>query len=177
MGQLSGKNILMVVGQKNYNEQEFNYLNEKLTEAGARVWVAAPRQEKALGRLEGYAVPDVTIEQAKASDYHATVIIGGYGAYVDLWDNQALHQLVRDAHQSGQLIVACSVAPVVLANAGILEGKKATTYPDYNAAVIFQEKNVHHVYEKVVQDDNIITTNHPKEVEQVYELILTRLAG
>ncbi len=177
MGQLSGKNILIVVGQTNYNEQEFNHLYQTLPEAGARVWVAAPRMEKALGRLEGYAVPDLTIEQARPEDYDAVVLVGGYGAFTDLWDNETLHQFLQQFHQTGKPIVACSVAPAVLAKAGILSGKKATTYPDYKAGVIFQNENVIHVYESVVEDDNIITTNHPREINQVVERLMTKLAG
>lgn len=177
MGRLSGKNILLIVGQKNYNEREFDYLNDHFIEEGALVTTAAPQPEKALGRLEGYVVPDITISEARANDYHALIIIGGYGAYVYLWDNPDLHQLMREANDAGKLIVACSTAPVVLANAGILAGKKATTFPDYNASVILLQKDAIHIYENVAKDDNIITTNHPRQVAALFELLLNEMEG
>ena len=58
-----------------------------------------------------------------------------------------------------------------------MNGKKATTFPDYKAGVIFQNENVIHIYESVVEDDNIITTNHPREINQVVERLMTKLAG
>ena len=95
MGQLTGKKILMVVGEKNYNEQEFEHLHDLFQENGAVVEVASQGTAKALGRLGGYAVPHLAISEAKAQNYDALVLIGGYGAYTFLWDDVQLHELLR----------------------------------------------------------------------------------
>lgn len=177
MGQLTGKKILMVVGEKNYNEQEFEHLHDLFQENGAVVEVASQGTAKALGRLGGYAVPHLAISEAKAQNYDAIVLIGGYGAYTSLWDDVQLHELLRQAQQLNKLLVAASVAAVTLANAGLLQGKNATVYPDYNAAVILTEKGANHVYQSVVVDDNIITSNHPRKVKQLGDTIMAKLSG
>jgi protease I len=176
MGRLTGKKILMVVGEKNYNEQEYEHLHELFLEEGAVVAIASQGTGKALGRLGGYVVPQLSIAEAKSQDYDAIVLIGGYGAYAFLWDNIQLHELLREAQQLNKLLVAASVSAVTLANAGLLQGKNATVYPDYNAAVILSEKGANHVYQSVVVDDNIITSNHPRKVKQLGETIVTILS-
>lgn len=177
MARLAGKQILLVVGQRNYNNQEFDYLNDFFAREGAVVSVASPKPEKAVGRLEGYVIPHLTIAEANAADYDAIVLIGGYGAYTYLWDDPDVHQLLQKANSLHKIVVGASVAAVALANAGILADKKATVYPDYNGAVILGEKGANHVYENVVVDDNIITSNHPKKVEELGEVITEKLIG
>ena len=177
MGRLSGKQVLMILGQKNYNEEEVNYLHDLFLQEGAVVSVCTPQPEKAVGRLEGYTVPHLTIAEADPTGYDGIVLIGGYGAYTDLWNDEATHRLLQEADQQKKLIAAASVAPVALANAGILQGRKATTFPDYNAAVILEQKGAIHVYEDVVTDDNIVTSNHPRKVKELGKIIVSKIAG
>lgn len=177
MEKLTGKKILIVVGKRNYNEQEFEHLYQLFQEQGAMVEVASQETGKIMGRLEGFIVPHLLIKDAKSQNYDAIVLIGGYGAYAFLWDDVQLHELLRQAHQLNKLIAAASLSSVTLANAGILQGRKATVYPDYNAAVILAEKGAHHVYQSIVVDDNIITSNHPRKVKQLGEAIMNKLAG
>lgn len=176
MSQLNGKHVLLVVGQRNYEDSEFEYLYQHFMESGAVVTVASQKTEKALGRLRGYTVPHLTLIEAKPENFDAVVLIGGYGAYVFLWDDPPLHQLLQQFNDAHKIIAAASSSVVALANAGILKGKKATSYPDYNAAVILKEKGADHVYENVVIDDNMITSNHPRALEEFGETIKSKLS-
>jgi protease I len=175
MGRLSGKQILLIVAQKNYNEEEYSYLDNLFIEEGAVVAVASHSMDKALGRLDGYVVPHLTIADAETKNYDAIVLIGGYGAYTSLWDDADLHRILKEANSGHKLIAAASVSPVALANADLLQGKKATVYPDYNAAVILQQKGAVHVHDKVVVDDNIITSNQPRWINEFAEMIISKL--
>ncbi len=177
MGRLENKKILIIVGQTNYDEEEFNPIRERLEEEGADVFIASNTYQKALGRLEGFVTPDMTIEEANGNDFDAIVLIGGYGARVHLWDNPAVHQLVKQAASANKIIAASSTAPMVLLNAGVLGGKKATVFPDYNATLAFKTNGVQLVHEDVVVDDNIITTNHHKVVHILVEKLIEKLAG
>ncbi|NOX37488.1 MAG: hypothetical protein GXO78_08120 [Calditrichaeota bacterium] len=175
MARLEDKQVLLVVGQKNYDDEELNQLLPRLEEEGADVFVASNRLEKALGRLGGYVTPDLAIEEAQAGDYHAIVLLGGYGARVYLWNDAATHKLVQEAAQLGKILAASSIAPVVLANAGVLRGKKATVFPDYNSAIILREKGAELVHEDVVIDDNIITSNHHQVIAEFTEALMEKL--
>lgn len=176
MDRLDGKQILMIVGQKNYNEEEFDYLFQRLESEGADVFVASNQLEQALGRLEGSVTPDEAIEEVDPAEYDALVLIGGYAARLFLWDDEKTHQLVRKANDLNKLIAAISTAPVVLANAGILKGRKATVFPDYDATLSLQENGAKFIYEDVVVDENIITCNHTRYKEQFAEAIIKYLS-
>lgn len=177
MASLNGKQIVIIVGQKNYNDQEFNYLFERLESEGAEVCVASNTLEKALGRINGYVTPDCKIEDVDPREFAAVVLIGGYGARVYLWDDEPTHQLLRKALAAGKLIAAISTAPVALANAGILENKKATVYPDYVSIQALERQGANHTYDNVVIDDNIITASDTRFVEKFAEAIIQKLKG
>ncbi len=175
MARIEGKQILLVVGQKNYDDEEFNHLYPRLEEAGADLFVASNRMEKALGRLGGYLTPDLTIEEARPEDYHAIVILGGYGARVYLWNDEGTHRLVQEAVRLGKVVAASGVAPVVLANAGVLTGKKATVFPDYHSTILLRQKGAELVHEDVVVDDNMITSNHHRVIGEFTEALMSKL--
>ncbi len=176
MNRLEGKQILLIVGQKNYNEEEFDYLFNRLEGEGADVFVASNLLEQALGRLEGSVTPDEAIEEVDPAEYDALVFIGGYAARLFLWDDEKTHRLVQQANQLHKLIAAISTAPVVLAHAGILKGRRATVYPDYDATLSLQENGAKFVYEDVVVDENIITCNHTRYKEEFAEAIIKYLS-
>lgn len=177
MAELSGKQILMIVGQKNYDVQEFEKLRAKLSEMGADISIATNSMEKALGRLNGYVAPDMPIAEVDASEFDAAVVIGGYGARLYLWDDQNAHHLLQQFAGAGKVVSAISSGPVVLANAGVLTNHRATVYPDYESILILEEKGAQYVPESVLTDDNIITASHARFAEAFAEAIKEKLKG
>ena len=177
MARLDGKQIVIILGQKNYNDNEFNYLCEKLDQEVADVCIASNTMEKALGRIEGYVAPDCKIEDVNSDEFDAIILIGGYGARVYLWDDEITHELVRRHASSGKLVGAISTAPVVLANAGVLENKKATVYPDYVSVHALEDHGASHVYENVIVEDNIITASDSRFGDKFTDAIIDRLKG
>jgi len=177
MNALEDKQILIVVGQKNYNTEEFNQLFETLEAEGADVCVASNTMEKALGRLEGFVSPDISIAEVHEEDFDALVIIGGYGARLYLWDSQDLQELVRRFVKAKKIVAAASTAPVVLANAGVLDGRRATVYPDYESTLAIESSGGKYIHENVVTDDNIITSSHPRFITDLTGAIVGALKG
>ncbi len=177
MGRLENKKILVIVGQTNYDEKEFSTVQQRLEAEGADVFVASNSLEKALGRLEGFVTPDLTIAEANPEEFDAVVIIGGYGARVHLWDDPTTHELVKNAAAANKVIAAASTAPMVLLNAGILSGRKATVFPDYNATLAFKTNGVQFIHEDVVVDDNLITTNHHNVIDGLVDKLIEKLEG
>lgn len=177
MANLNGKQVIIIVGQKNYNDEEFKYLFETLENAGADVSVASNTLEKALGRIDGYVAPDCKIEDVNSDEFDAVILVGGYGARVYLWDDEKTHELLRRHASAGKLVAAISTAPVALANAGILENKKATVYPDYVSALVLEDHGAEHVYENVMVDGNIITASDTRFVNKFTEAIIEKLKG
>lgn len=177
MSVLDGKQIALVVGQKNYDEKEFRFLFEALEEQGADVVVASNSQEKALGRLEGYVTPDVRIADLDASEYDAIVLVGGYGARVYLWNDEDTHQALRKFAQNQKLIAAISTAPVALAKAGVLEKRQATVYPDYESNLILEEAGAALSQKSLVVDGRIITAKNNSQLQAFVDAIVAQMKG
>ncbi|RMF58158.1 MAG: hypothetical protein D6748_09545 [Calditrichaeota bacterium] len=177
MGQLDDRQIVLVVGQKNYNAEEFDYLFEALEKEGADISVASNTLDKALARLGGYVAPDCTISDLSPDDFDAVILLGGYGARVYLWDDQDTHDMLRRFAEANKLIGAVSTAPVALANAGVLANRKATVFPDYESTLIFSEAGVIHLHDHVVVDENIITCEHSKFIKEFADAVIEKLKG
>ncbi|WP_139904133.1 DJ-1 family glyoxalase III [Clostridium thermarum] len=99
---------------------------------------------------------DICLDDIDQRGYDAVVLPGGPGADV-LKNNVRVVQLVKDFYMSGRITAAICAAPIVLAEAGIVNGHNVTSYPSV--------KNVldNSVYKEdlVVLHNNILTSRGP----------------
>ncbi|MBM4033734.1 MAG: DJ-1/PfpI family protein [Planctomycetes bacterium] len=128
MGALTGRKVLLLIASESFRDEEYAEPRKALEAAGATVTVASSKLGTARGMLGGTAKADILLRDAKAADYDAVVFIGGSGA-TEYWDNKAAHALAQDAAQADKLVGAICIAPVTLARAGLLKGKRATVWP------------------------------------------------
>ncbi len=118
-------------------------------------------------------IPDGSIDSVNAKDYSMLVLPGGQPGSDNLNADDRVLNLIKEFNDSGKLTGAICAAPYVLANAGILEGKHATSYPSYSArlgAALYEEKTV-------VTDGNILTSRGPGTALCFALAIVERLAG
>ena len=83
----------------------------------------------ARGKFRVTAQVDATVDEVTAAGYDALTLVGGPGALEHL-DTRQVHALFRDAAAAGKVIGAICISPVVLAHAGLLNGKRAACWPD-----------------------------------------------
>jgi len=164
--------ILMPGG---FRDEEFTVPKERLENAGVEVTVAGLREGECKGMLGMSYTPDTTVDEVSVDDFDAIVIPGGSGSPAHLWDNQKVHQMVRDAYGKGKVVAIICLAPVALANAGLLEGKNATVSSSSNAPEILKEKGANYLDEDVVVDGNIITAKGPAAAGEFAEKIIEKL--
>jgi protease I len=110
----------------------------------------------------GWVKFDHTADQVKVSDYDAVFIPGGAWNPDNLRYDKDVIKLIQDFNKSGKLIAAICHAPVVLASADILKGKKLTGY--WNIQVDLKNAGGTVVEAPVVTDGNLITSRHPIDV-------------
>ena len=74
-------------------------------------------------------VPDTTIDQVMDRDFDAVVLPGGLPGADHLEADPRVREILKRHAQAGHLTGAICAAPKVLAAAGLLEGRRATSYP------------------------------------------------
>ncbi|MGD8978595.1 MAG: DJ-1/PfpI family protein [candidate division WOR-3 bacterium] len=122
------RSILMVIAHEDFSDDEFKRSFDLFTRSGITVAVASTDTTTATGMAGMTVVPDITLEAVNSKDYDGLVVVGGDGCKI-LWDNETLHQVVRDFNATNKTIAAMCLAPIILANAGILEGRIVTASP------------------------------------------------
>ncbi len=103
-------------------------------------------------------IADKTIDQIDSTDsYEGVVIPGGMPGATNLRDNPRVIEIVKDMDKNNKLAAAICAGPIVLKQAGVIEGRKITSYPGFENQLsggIYQEQGV-------VRDGNIITARGP----------------
>lgn len=99
-----------------------------LRRAGAEVISASLDTPTVKGGRGVVLVADALLNDVKGQDFAAVVLPGGPGTDLLKKDGRILDILERHA-QRGAFTAAVCAAPKVLAEAGLLRGKRATSYP------------------------------------------------
>lgn len=166
--------ILFVIAHNNFRDEECFEPKEVLKDH--EVIIASTETTPAKGTLGGTITPDITVDEAlnKINEFDAVIFVGGPGANV-YFENPTAHQIAQKAKN---IIAAICIAPVTLAKAGMLKGRKATVWDDgqMTQAKILEDAGATYVAEDVVVDGNIITANGPKAAKKFGEAILAKLS-
>ena len=124
---------------------------------------------------------DKQIDEIDVNDYAALAIPGGfaeYGFYEEAYDERC-SRLVQAFHAQGKPVASVCVGALAVGKSGILQGRKATTYHLNGGRRQKQlaEFGVDVVNERVVTDDNIITSYCPETAADVAFTLLGLLCG
>lgn len=139
-------------------ELEAVTLIDLLRRAGVEVTVAGLQSGPVLAARGTKLLPDVTLDEALRNHYDMIALPGGVGAN-HLQKDLRVVDLVRKMAEQGKFVAAICAAPKVLAKAGILEGRRATWFP--NSLSQAETRGVTHSKDPVVQDGNVITSRGP----------------
>lgn len=164
-----GKKVLIIIAPSNFRDEELFLPKEVLESAGVKVTIASKTTGTIIGKLGGRAEAELALKDADASDYDAVVFVGGPGASAYFNDRTAL-ELAKDASRNGKLIAAICIAPSILANAGLLSGKRATAFPSEEGNL--KAKGATYTNEPVTTDRKIITANGPAAAREFGEAIV-----
>lgn len=74
-------------------------------------------------------VPEFTLEQVKDHMFDMVVLPGGLAGASNLDADPRIHQLLKTTADQHKYTAAICAAPMVLANAGLLSGKRASCFP------------------------------------------------
>jgi len=120
-------------------------------------------------------VPQMTLDEALERDFDMVVLPGGMPGAQHLEDDARIGALLHRMAESGRFIAAICAAPKVLAHAGLLAGKRATSYPGFVDKMNLPD--VDYREEAVVQDGKVITSRGPGTAMDFALALIEQLAG
>ena len=167
---MTGK-VLMVIAPSNFRDEEYLQPKELLENAGFEVVTASRKTGEITGMLGAKAFAEKSIDEVNIDDFDAVVFVGGTGASIYFNDEKAL-EIAKEAYSKGKVTAAICIAPTILANAGVLEGKKATIWEDPALVDNLKEKGAQYTGENVVRDGKVITGKGPFAAREFGEEII-----
>jgi len=125
--------------------------------------------------------PDLQFPEIISEDYQAFVLPGGFHSQgFDEAYSSKIHRLSKKIHENDGYIATMCVGILPIAAAGLLKGKKATTYPysrNHDNVRRLKEGGAIATNKHVVIDDRIISCDGPGSSLDVAFLLMECLMG
>jgi protease I len=170
--ELDSKRIA-VLAEDLYEDLELWYPVIRMREAGARVTLVGTGTSSTYRGKHGLPVTvDTSADKVSAADFDALIVPGGYGPD-RLRRHQSVLRLVREVFEQGKPVAAICHAGWVLISAGILKGKRVTSFSSIkddmvNAGGKWEDR-------EVVVDGNLITSRQPDDLPAFCRAIIEAL--
>uniref|UniRef100_A0A7V6CDA4 DJ-1/PfpI family protein n=1 Tax=Thermodesulfobacterium geofontis TaxID=1295609 RepID=A0A7V6CDA4_9BACT len=168
----SNKKILMIIAHQNFRDEELLIPKKLFEKEGYSVVIASTSLKSAKGMLGAVVTPQVLIDQVKVDEYDAIVFVGGVGAK-EYFNHPSAHKIAKEAFSKNKILAAICIAPRILAEAGVLKGKKATVWVSEGKAL--EEKGANYTGKPVEVDGNIVTASGPQAAEEFAKSIIKLL--
>jgi len=120
-------------------------------------------------------IADMTLDQAMQKDYDMIVLPGGLPGADHLDQDQRIQSLLQKMHAEGKYIAAICAAPKVLASAGLLDGRQATSFPGSLDGCSIVDMDYRE--QPVVIDGRVITSRGPGTAMDFALSLIELLAG
>ena len=156
---LTEKKVIIILSQRNFCDEEYQKSRAVFESSGINCSVASSVSSQVEGMEGLFVKPDLKIKNVNVKNYNALCLIGGVGC-TEYWHDKMVHNIASQAWKAGILIGAICLAPIILANAGLLKGKCATVYP--SAASYIERRGVKYSSKSVEIENKIITANGPE---------------
>ncbi len=162
---LKGKRIAILVTD-DFEQVELVEPKNALEEAGAITQIIAPKSGEVQGfnhdtKGDSFKV-DLTLDQARPSDFDAVLLPGGAMNADALRVEKKAQDFVRQIDQDGKPIAVICHAPWLLISAGLVKGRKLASYHTIqddirNAGGTWQDQ-------EAVRDGNWVSSRQPKDI-------------
>lgn len=154
-----------------FEEIEAVTIIDVLRRGGVTVTVAGLEGAQVSGGHGIRLAVDTTVAELSASALDAVVLPGGQRNAEKLRDDARVQMLVRAVAEGGKLVAAICAAPIALERAGVLTGKRATSYPG------FELPSAEYSNDRVVEDGQLVTSRGPGTAMEFSLALVRRLVG
>lgn len=162
-----------------FEQVELDQPRAALDQAGARTQIVSPVKG---GRVKGVnhdqpaagVKVDVALDSAKSDDYDALLLPGGVMNPDALRQEKKAVAFVRAFFEAGKPVAAICHGPQVLIEAGVVRGRRLTSYPSVKTDL--KNAGAEWVDEAVVVDSGLVTSRKPDDIPQFNEKMLEEIA-
>ena len=157
-----------------FEDSEFRVPYDRIKEAGHEPVIIGLEAGKKLEGKKGKETVETekAIAEVSPDDFAAVVIPGGYSPDL-IRTNDDMVSFVKNTFDAGHPTAAICHAGWMLAEAGIVNGKRVTSWPSIRTDLV--NAGADWVDEEVVEDGNMITSRKPDDLEAFSKTILVQL--
>jgi protease I len=164
-GVLDGKRVAILVTD-GFEQVELESPQKALEDAGATTAIVAPNASRVRGWNhfepgDEFSV-DLPLESADAGSFDALLLPGGVHNPDQLRRNKHALKFVRAFHDAGKPLAAICHGPWTLIDAGIVAGKKLTSYESIQTDL--KNAGAEWVDQPVVVDNGLVTSRKPDDL-------------
>ena len=152
--------VLFIIAQDKFRDEELLEPKMEVENAGHEAVVASITTNTCTGMLGETITPDLAVKDVNIDDYAIIAVIGGQGA-PDLMNYPEVMDLLKQAKAKDMNLAAICIAPMILAKAGVIQGKNATVYQTPNSMAALDEAGANMVSQDVVVDTKLVTASGP----------------
>lgn len=159
-----------------FEDSEFRVPYDRLREAGHEVVVVGKQANRQVTGKRGKekVTTEMASADASADQFDAVVIPGGYSPDHLRMDPKMVG-LTRETFLRGKPLAAVCHAPWMLVEADVADGRTVTSWPSIKTDLI--NAGARWVDREVVEDENLITSRKPDDLEAFSKAILRQLEG
>jgi protease I len=169
---LKGKKVIILV-EEMFNVFEFWYPYYRLKEEGVEVTVVGSGSaEVYTGKPCTQAKVDTSAGNVYAENFDGIIIPGGYAPDM-MRRYPAMVKLVKDFYKAEKLVAAICHAGWMLASAGILQGRKVTSFFAIKDDLI--NAGAKWVDQEVVVDEKLVTSRVPDDLPAFMRAVIDLL--
>lgn len=158
-----------------FEELEAVTIIDLLRRAEIEVVVAGLKEGPVRGSRRTVIVPDTTLDHVMDTPFDMIVLPGGQPGSNNLNADERIHRLLQRMHNEGKITAAICAAPLVLATAGLLKGKKATSFPGALSSQLLEGVAYQEI--SVVKDGTVITSRGPGTAMDFALMLVETLMG
>jgi protease I len=163
--------VVFVIAENGFKDEELLIPKEILTQKGVKCFIASKKLGNHVGVNKSIVESTLTLGEI-GTGFDAIIFVGGPGAEQYFNDHEA-QGLAYEYFVKKRVVAAICIAPAILANAGILFGKKVTGFESIVPKL--RNKGAEFVASHVVVDGKIITANGPLAAKEFGEAIAKAL--
>ena len=177
--ELQGRKVAILLAPEGTEQVEFTEPKKAVEDAGADVEVVGIQTGEAQTMNSDTNPGDTftvekTFSEVSPDDYDALIVPGGTIGADTLRRTDEAASFVRGFFEAGKPVGAICHAPWALVEAGVLEGRKLTSFPSLQTDI--ENAGAEWVDEEVVTDQGLVTSRNPGDLEAFNAKIVEEFA-